>query len=68
MMTTKNSVVIAVMLLTTIVIVGCREKPAIASPTCADVGKVTDLVLKAELQKRCGRGGPDFKPSPEKKW
>lgn len=46
--------------------VGCKDN--VASPACADLGKVTDPVVKADLLKKCPRSGPDFKPSEEKKW
>ena len=48
---------------------GCgKEAPAVASPTCADVDKVTDPAQKAELLKKCPRSGPEFKPSPKKSY
>lgn len=46
---------------------GCgKEPPAVASPTCADLDKVTDPAQRAELLKKCPRSGPEFKPSPKK--
>jgi entry exclusion lipoprotein TrbK len=46
---------------------GCgKEQPAVASPTCADLDKVTDPAQRAELLKKCPRSGPEFKPSPKK--
>jgi entry exclusion lipoprotein TrbK len=68
MMKTKNSSVFAIVLATMVVLVGCREEPAVASPACADFEKVIDPTVKAALLKKCPRSGPEFKPSPEKKW
>jgi len=46
---------------------GCgKEAPAVASPICADLDKVTDPAQRAELLKKCPRSGPEFKPSPKK--
>lgn len=47
---------------------GCNEKPAVASPTCADLNKNTDAAVRAELLKKCPRSGPDFQPSKPKNW
>lgn len=50
-------------------IAGCGKTPSdVASPTCADLDKITDPVQQAELLKKCPRSGPAFKPSEEKKW
>lgn len=49
-------------------LVGCNERPVIASPSCADIEKITDPAKKSELLKRCPRSGPAFKPSEEKNW
>lgn len=52
--------------------VGCGKKSDesthVASPTCADLDKITDPIQKAELLKKCPRGGPGFKPSDKKEW
>lgn len=48
---------------------GCgKAPPEVASPTCADLDKVTDPVQKTELLKKCPRSGPEFKPSPKKEY
>lgn len=49
-------------------IVGCEKTPETASPTCADLDKITDPAQKAELLKTCPRSGPAFKPSEKKGW
>jgi entry exclusion lipoprotein TrbK len=68
MMKTNISAVFAVLLAATMTVSGCREKPAVASPSCAELEKISDPAQRAELLKKCPRGGPDFKPSPEKNW
>lgn len=45
---------------------GCGKDPETASPTCADLDKITDTAQRAELLKKCPRSGPEFKPSPKK--
>jgi entry exclusion lipoprotein TrbK len=40
----------------------------VASPACADLPNVTDPAQRAELQKKCPRSGPAFKPSPAKSY
>ena len=45
---------------------GCDRSVKIASTPCDELGKTTDPAIKAELEKRCGRGGPVFKPTPHK--
>lgn len=49
-------------------IAGCGKTPDVASPTCADLDKITDPAKKAELLKKCPRSGPAFKPSEKKEW
>ena len=44
-------------------IAGCGK-----TPDCGDLDKITDPDQKAELLNKCGRGGPAFQPSKEKKW
>ncbi|NOU14186.1 MAG: entry exclusion lipoprotein TrbK [Methylococcaceae bacterium] len=51
-----------------VLLVGCEKAPDIASPTCADLDKITDPVQKEELLKTCPRSGSGFKPSPKKSW
>lgn len=55
-------------MMVTALLSGCNEKPAIASPSCADLEKIIDPAKKNELQKKCPRNGPAFKPSEDKKW
>ncbi|MFZ3287954.1 MAG: entry exclusion lipoprotein TrbK [Telluria sp.] len=68
MMSQKNSIVAVFVLMNTLLLAGCGDRPPVASPTCADLEKITDPVQKAELLKKCPRSGPVYKPSPEKKW
>lgn len=49
-------------------LVGCDKTPELASPTCADLDKITDPAKQAELLKICPRSGPAFKPSEKKSW
>ena len=67
-MKSKNHIVAVFMLAVGASLVGCKDKPAVASPACADLEKVTDPAQKAELLKKCPRSGPACKPSEEKKW
>jgi entry exclusion lipoprotein TrbK len=55
------------------VLPGCSKQPeaaipALASPTCADLDKVTDAAQQAELLKKCPRSGTQFKPSQKKEY
>ncbi len=47
---------------------GCSKSPEIASPSCAQLEKATDPAIRAELMKKCPRGGSGFKPSPKVVW
>jgi entry exclusion lipoprotein TrbK len=47
---------------------GCYQKVEVATTPCDELGKTTDPKLQAELEKKCGRGGPDYKPSSGKTW
>jgi entry exclusion lipoprotein TrbK len=67
-MKSRNHEMAALVLAVGALLVGCKDKPSVASPACADLEKVTDPVQKAELLKKCPRSGPAFKPSREKKW
>ena len=61
-----------VMVAATVLTIGCSKRPdekaEIASPTCADMDKITDPAQKAELLKKCPRSGPEFKASPKKEY
>jgi entry exclusion lipoprotein TrbK len=46
---------------------GCDSKPAVASPSCVEMDKISDPVKREELQKQCPRGGK-FKRSPAVNW
>lgn len=50
------------------ILTACQEKTEIASPACAELEKATDPAVRAELLKRCSRGGLGFKPSPKVLW
>lgn len=67
-MKTKTPVWIAALLLGAVLTAACRDESAIASPACAELSKTTDPQLKAELAKKCPRGGPVFRPSSGKTW
>lgn len=47
---------------------GKEPEPVAASPTCAELDKVTDPAQRAELLKKCPRSGPEFKASPKKEY
>lgn len=47
---------------------GCYQKVEVATTPCDELGKTTDPKLQAELEKKCGRGGPAYKPSSGKTW
>jgi entry exclusion lipoprotein TrbK len=68
MMKNKKCIAIAVVLVAAVLVAACKDKPAVASPACADIAGISDPAQKAELIKRCPRNGPDFKPSPVKNW
>jgi entry exclusion lipoprotein TrbK len=63
-----NTPVLAGVLLSAALVTACHERPAIASPACADLSKMTNSAQKEALIKKCPRSGPDFKPSPKKYW
>ena len=47
---------------------GCYQKVEVATTPCDELGKTTDPKLQAEWEKKCGRGGPAYKPSSGKTW
>ncbi|PWF55361.1 entry exclusion lipoprotein TrbK [Massilia glaciei] len=47
---------------------GCYQRVDVATSPCDELGKTSDAKLQAELEKKCGRGGPAFKPSSGKTW
>jgi entry exclusion lipoprotein TrbK len=72
MQTKKCWVFIAAAVLA-VVFPGCSKQPepaipAVASPTCADLDKITDPAQHAELLKKCPRSGTQFKPSQKKEY
>lgn len=50
------------------IISGCHDKPVVASPACVELETTTDPAKRADLIKKCPRGGPNFKPSEPKSW
>jgi len=50
------------------VFTGCSNRDEVASPACEDLKKDLAPAVRADLEKRCPRSGPDFKPSPKKEW
>lgn len=58
---------LAVLLILVTCLGGCF-RAEVATASCEDLEKITDPAAKADLEKRCGRGGPDFKPSSGKTW
>jgi entry exclusion lipoprotein TrbK len=65
MLNAKSKMVI-VAVSTMVLLGGCDRNVEIASTPCDELGKVTDPAIKADLEKRCGHGGPVFKPTPPK--
>ncbi|MES3021682.1 MAG: entry exclusion lipoprotein TrbK [Pseudomonadota bacterium] len=59
---------VCVTLVATALLCGCEQRIEIARTPCDELGKVTDQVAKADLEKRCGHGGPTFKPTPPKEY
>ena len=58
--------VLLVAIMTVTFLGGCSQRTEVESMPCDKLGKVTDPAIKADLEKRCGRGGPEFKPTPHK--
>lgn len=58
----------ATSLLVSVLASGCHNEPAVASPACVELEKTTDPVRRQELERKCPRGGPAFKPSPVVNW
>ena len=56
---------LATAVLVAILLAGCTKAD---DPPCADLDKITDPVAKADLEKRCPRAGPTFKPTPPKSY
>lgn len=54
-----------VAMVTSILASGCNERVAVASKPCSELANITDKAQRAELEKKCGRGGPAFKPTPK---
>jgi len=44
---------------------GCYQRIDDTSTSCDQLGKTTDPAVQADLEKRCGHGGPAFKPTPK---
>lgn len=65
MIVRDSSILLALTVLA--ILVGCDNKPAVASPACVELDKTTDPAKRAELQKQCPRGG-SFKPSKGISW
>ena len=65
MMNLKN-IVLLVAVMTATFLGGCYQRVEVASKPCDELGKTTDPAIKADLEKRCGHGGPNFKPTPPK--
>lgn len=64
-MNPKNFLRISTAVLVASLLGGCFKE---AEPPCASLEKITDPATKAELEKRCPRGGPAFKPTPPKEY
>jgi entry exclusion lipoprotein TrbK len=45
---------------------GCNRSVEFPSTPCDELDKTTDPAIKAELEQRCGRGGPEIKLAPPK--
>ena len=60
--------ILALASLLPVLLTGCNDKPADASPACADLDKMTDAAARAELLKKCPRNGPAFNPGKPKNW
>lgn len=48
------------------VLTGCTNEPT--EPPCENLKKDISPSVRAELEKRCPRSGPDFQPSPKKEY
>lgn len=44
---------------------GCYQREEDTSTPCDQLGKTSDPAVQADLEKRCGHGGPAFKPTPK---
>lgn len=44
---------------------GCGNRDSSAETQCSDLRKITDPAALAALKEKCGRGGPEFKPTPK---
>lgn len=47
---------------------GCSNRDEVPNPPCEDLNKDLTPAARADLEKRCPRSGPEFKPSPKKEW
>jgi entry exclusion lipoprotein TrbK len=54
-----------VTVVTALLVNGCHQRVEVASTPCDELGKTTDPKVQAELEEKCGRGGPAFKPTPK---
>jgi len=66
----KTCKLMPILLLGASLMLGCskKEDSDMASPYCVKLETETDPVARAELEKRCPRGGPKFRPSQDRKW
>lgn len=60
-----KSTVLLVAFMTPTFLSGCYQRVEVSSTPCDELGKTTDPAVKADLEKRCGHGGPEFKPTPK---
>lgn len=44
---------------------GCYQREENSTTPCDQLGKTNDPAVQADLEKRCGHGGPAFKPTPK---
>jgi entry exclusion lipoprotein TrbK len=47
---------------------GCERRTEVASPSCVALGTNINEAERKELEKKCPRTGPAFKPSTKKEW
>lgn len=62
-MNREQSAQITILAFLVALVCGCTKEE---SSPCENLEKITDPSAKAELEKRCGRGGPEFKRTPHK--
>jgi hypothetical protein len=57
--------IVSVVILAPVILGACTPRVEVTTTPCDELGKTNDPAIQADLEKRCGHGGPKFKPTPK---